>query len=196
MPDKVLFTSKCSTATEKLTGAFLYRWKNRDAAASKSRAAMNRNLLRYETLLKERLYCLKGVQALEGCPKTPPYSLLSLLPRQKIYIAPGNICFLTFAGFWWISRSKRGAFPCWASCCGLEGDCPLGRLKAWWHCWVPQYRHSLPGWAPCCPCTACQARGCSLPDRVAQHRGTGNNAQFAVRNKPSKQLCTGTPCRN
>lgn len=51
MPDKVLFISKCSTETEKLTGRFFYRWENRDAAASKSRAAMDRNLLRNETLL-------------------------------------------------------------------------------------------------------------------------------------------------
>lgn len=73
MPDKVLFIDKCSTETENFTGSFCYRWENRDAAASKSRAAVDRNLLRYETLATT--HCLKGMKALEGCLKTHSYFL-------------------------------------------------------------------------------------------------------------------------
>lgn len=50
-PDKVLFMSMGSTETEKSAGSFFQRWENRDAAALESRAAMDRNLLRYETFL-------------------------------------------------------------------------------------------------------------------------------------------------
>lgn len=52
VPDKVIFISNCSTETEKITGSFFYRWEKRNTAASKSRAAMQRNLLRFETLLQ------------------------------------------------------------------------------------------------------------------------------------------------
>jgi len=36
---------------EKMPGTLFYRWGNRHAAACQSRAAMDRNLLRYEPLL-------------------------------------------------------------------------------------------------------------------------------------------------